>query len=123
MRHLVVGVCLILMLAMPAWAQTACVSETGGVLTSVLAWADTDTTDPVGVLRGTVTGGPYTQIATAPAAALTYTDMLTAPASGSVSYYYVVRNQSAASGNSVNSNEACKTFFAVPTAPSNLTVK
>ena len=125
MRLVMLGMLMVgLMLgARPSIAQTACATEAGGVLTSTLTWTDADTVDPVGILRGTTTGGPYTQIATAPAASLTYTDPITAPATGSVSYYYVVNNQSAASGTSPNSNEGCKTFFAKPSAPANLIVK
>ena len=103
----------------PAQAQAACVQEVGGVLSASLAWTNPDVIDPVGILRGTTTGGPYTQIATVPAGTLTYVDTTV---KAGITYSYVVQNQSVAAGPSANSNEVCKTFFAVPPAPV-LTIK
>jgi hypothetical protein len=117
MRKLMKTLVLLLgVLLLPTLAHAVCTQETGGVLTSILTWANTDSTDPVGILRSTVSGGPYTQIATVNAGVTTYTDQ---PITPPVTYYYVTQNQSVANGNSVNSNEVCKIFFA-PAPPINV---
>jgi hypothetical protein len=71
------------------------------------------------VLRGTTTGGPYTQIATTPVTILGYTDL---SAAGNVltegaTYFYVIE-ASGPGGNSPNSIEAsAKIPFLPPNSP------
>jgi hypothetical protein len=84
------------------WAQGS-----GGAATSFL------------VLRGTTTGGPYTQVGTTPISLLSYTDN---SATGNVltegaTYFYVIE-ASGPGGNSSNSTEASARIpFLPPVAP------
>ncbi|MDP2674685.1 MAG: hypothetical protein Q8Q00_07240 [Dehalococcoidia bacterium] len=85
-------------------------TATGGSSSIVLNWTATVDTYASGhrVLRGTASGGPYTQIAeVTPRTNITYTD---SPAVGT--YYYVVR-AFYQSWESVNSNEATAASFGV----------
>lgn len=86
----------------------ATLSATNNQLGSItLTWAAVAGAASYNVLRGTVPGGPYAQIANVPAPTTTYTDTI-APGN----YYYVVRAVSP-TGTSVNSPEAAG--FSVPT--------
>lgn len=106
-----------------SFAQAACVNMVNGIYTTQLTWTNTDTVDQVTVLRATTLGGPYAAISTLVPGALLYTDTVAKPATGSLSYYYVVQNVNTNSGGSAYSNEVCKTFFSIPVAPSTLTAK
>jgi hypothetical protein len=52
-----------------------------------LSWAPVSGATAYNVLRGTVSGGPYTQIASVPSSTLAYTDL--SVTSGST-YFYVI---------------------------------
>ena len=86
-----------------------------------LAW--TPATQPSGitiaswnVLRGTTTGGPYTQIANMPVATTAYTD---SSVSSGQTYFYVVQTVDTSGGVSANSSEV---QAVIPTSPPPLSI-
>ena len=83
-----------------------------------LAWTDNASNEQNYVVaRGTVSGGPYTDIATLAANTTSYSSTGLAPGT---TYYYVVRATNGG-GASANSNQANATTVQVPpAAPSNL---
>jgi fibronectin type 3 domain-containing protein len=69
------------------------------------------------VYRGTVSGGPYLKLNSAPVTSPTYSDTT---GLGSTKYYYVVSGVDSGGYESVYSNEASATFLALPGAPASL---
>jgi fibronectin type 3 domain-containing protein len=120
MKAIILLSILALALTFTSEALAVCSLESGGVNTATLSWDNTDAVDPVNILRSTTSGGPYSVVATVPAGILTYVDPVAAIGA---TYYYTVRNNSAAAGVGPNSNEVCKTFFAIPPAPTNLSAQ
>jgi|GEM_PF-5152615 len=82
-------------------ASLSATAGSGGV---ALSWAAASGATEYHILRGTATGGPYTQIAVA--TGTTYTD---AAVTGGTTYYYVVRAATGAGCESGNSPEASAT--------------
>ncbi len=89
----------------PPPAPAGLVAQAAGVDSIILTWSPLTGATDVSVLRATAAGGPYTQVASLPATATTFTD--TGLADGT-HYWYVLR---AASDECVsgNSNEASAT--------------
>ena len=98
-----------------AHAQTNCVAQAQGELTTSLSWTniDTVTTDTVNILRSTSTG-TETVLINIPYGA-SYVDTIPAPTS-QITYYYEIQAKGPG-GLSPASNEVCKTFFPGPPAP------
>jgi Glycoside hydrolase family 44/Fibronectin type III domain len=91
-------------------------TATAGVQQVSLAWTASSGATSYNVKRGTVGGGPYTQLATA-----TTPGYLDSAVTGGTKYYYVVTAVNAG-GESGNSNEASTTpTVAPPVAPTGLT--
>jgi fibronectin type 3 domain-containing protein len=87
-----------------------------------LSWtapAGADSAVSYNVYRGTVTGGPYAKINTAPVTATTYLD--TTGVAGT-EYFYVVTDVDSKGFESAYSTEANGVFPASPNAPSGLTI-
>jgi cellulose 1,4-beta-cellobiosidase len=83
-----------------------------------LAWNTTLSATAYRIRRGTVSGGPYSTIATVASTSWTNTGL-----TNGTTYYYVVAGANAA-GNGPNSGEASAMPFAIiPPAPTNLTAK
>jgi fibronectin type 3 domain-containing protein len=97
-------------------AAPANLSATAGNQQVSLSWTASSGATSYNVMRGTVNGGPYTQIATA-----TVTNYADTGLTNGTTYYYVVTAVNTA-GQSSNSNQASATptGAAVPAAPANL---
>jgi len=101
----------LLLVAWPGWPQTATHSIS-------LSWtASTSVVAGYNVYRGTVTGGPYTKLNTAPITALAYTDTTGA---GGTKYFYVATAVDSAGVESIYSNEASAIFLSPPLPPAAL---
>lgn len=84
-----------------------------------LAWtASTDTVQGYNVLRGTVSGGPYTQVNTALITGITFTD--SGPFDNLGPFFYVAESVNGSTV-SVHSNETPAVFLP-PAPPTNLAV-
>ena len=91
-------------------------TATAGTQQVTLAWTASSGATSYSIKRGTTTGGPYTQLATA-----TTTGYVDSAVTGGTTYYYVVTAANA-NGQSGNSNEASATpTVAIPAAPAGLT--
>jgi hypothetical protein len=86
-------------------------TATGGNQQVSLAWTTSTGATSYNVKRATITGGPYTTVASP--AGISYTDTTV---TNGTTYYYVVTAVSA-SGESANSNQASATPSATPPAP------
>jgi hypothetical protein len=118
------ALCFVLVLAgLPAWADAACtVLQTAGELTTVLTWNnnDTVTTDTVNILRSNTSGTEILELNVP--YGTTFTDTVPPVSVPSITYFYEVQAKGPG-GVSPVSNEACKTFFQGPPAPTGLTAK
>jgi cellulose 1,4-beta-cellobiosidase len=90
------------------------VTATGGVGAIDISWSASVGASSYNVKRATVSGGPFTQLAST--AALSYAD---ASAAAGTTYYYVV-SAVAPDGESANSAAVSAALVAVPSAPANL---
>lgn len=78
---------------------------TGTARSVELTWTASTSPGVTGyrVYRSTASGGPYTEVTTAPVAGTSFTDQIV---QGGVTYYYVVRSVDASGNQSANSNQA-----------------
>jgi fibronectin type 3 domain-containing protein len=97
----------------PPATAPASLTATAGPGSVALSWAAVTDASEYHILRGTTTGGPYTQVGTA--TGTTFTD---SAVTGGTTYFYVVRAANSATCESGNSPEASAT----PTAQGNFTL-
>ncbi len=105
----------------PPSSAPATLTATAGTGSVALAWAAVAGASEYHVYRGTVSGGPYTQIGTATGTTFTDTSVL------GTTYYYVVRAANSPTCESGNSPEASATptasgDFSLSMSPSSVTV-